>query len=183
MAAERPFQGRGALAVRLLGYSHLTPAAIGERLGGFVYGTIVVLSVIIAGTKAYPHELGHVIVLALVTAVVFWIAHVYAHALGHSVAHDERISFAELKYIARREASMIEAALPPAGALLLGAVGLIGDRAAAWAALCLGLAVLIAQGIAFARIERLGALGTIVVIAINLALGLVLIALKLLVTH
>ena len=155
----------------------------GEQLGGFLYGTIVVLAVIIAGTKAYPHELGHVVLLALVTAVVFWIAHVYAHALGHSVAHDQRVSFAELKYIARREASMIEAALPPAGALLLGAFGLISDRAAVWAAVGLGLAVLVAQGIAFARMERLGRLGTGFVIGMNLALGVVLIALKVFVTH
>jgi hypothetical protein len=157
--------------------------AVGERLSGFIYGTIVVLAVIIAGTKAYPHALGHVIVLALVTAVVFWIAHVYAHALGHSVAHDERVSFAELKYIARREASMIEAALPPAGALFLGAVGLLADRTAIWLAVGLGLAVLVAQGVAFARMERLGRLGTVFVIAMNLALGVVLIGLKLLVTH
>ena len=124
---------------------------------GFIYGTIIVLSVVVAGSKAYPHEPGHVAVLALVTAFVFWIAHVYAHALGHSVAHDERISLDELKYIARREASMIEAALPPAGALLLAVVGVLSTRAAVWAALGLGLAVLAVQGIAFARLERLGA--------------------------
>jgi hypothetical protein len=43
--------------------------------------------------------------------------------------------------------------------------------------------VLFAQGITFARIERLGLLGTLVVVALNLCLGLVLIALKLVVSH
>jgi hypothetical protein len=157
--------------------------AIGERLGGFIYGTIVVLSVIVVGAKAYPDGPGHVAVLALVTAAVFWIAHVYAHALGHSVSHDERISLAELKYIARREASMIEAALPPAGAMVLAALGIMSTRAAAWTALGLGLAVLAAQGIAFARMEHLGRIGTVVVVTVNLCLGLALVGLKVFVTH
>jgi hypothetical protein len=47
----------------------------------------------------------------------------------------------------------------------------------------LGLAVLAAQGVAFARMERLGRLGTAIVVAVNLSLGLVLIALKVFVTH
>jgi hypothetical protein len=168
---------------RLADDARTTRAAIGERLGGFIYGTIVVLAVIVAGAKAYPHEPGHIAVLALVTAVVFWVAHVYADSLGHSVAHDERISFDELKHIARREASMIEAALPPAGALLLGSLSVLSTRAAVWTALGLGLAVLGAQGIAFARMERLGRLGTMLVIGVNLALGVVLIALKVFITH
>lgn len=157
--------------------------AVGERLSGFIYGTIVVLAVVVAGAKAYPDAPGHVAVLALVTAVVFWIAHVYAHALAHSVAHDERISLAELKYITRREASMVEAALPPAGALLLAALGVTSTKTAVWIALGLGLAVLAAQGVAFARMERLGRLGMAIVVAVNLSLGLVLIALKVFVTH
>src|SRR5262249_33874168 len=69
-------------------------AAMGERLGGYIYGTIVVLSVVVAGAKAYPHSPGHIAAFVLVTTVVFWLAHVYAHALGHSVSHDEHLSLA-----------------------------------------------------------------------------------------
>jgi hypothetical protein len=57
-------------------------AKMGERLAGYIYGTIVVLSVDVAGAKAYPHSPGHVAVLVLVTTCVFWLAHVYAHALA-----------------------------------------------------------------------------------------------------
>ena len=156
---------------------------MGERLSGFIYGTIVVLSVIIAGAKAYPHGAGHIAAVVLVTTVVFWLAHVYAHAVGHSVAHDEHLSFAELRYIARREASIIEAALPPVAALALGHFGLISTHASIWLAFGLGLAVLLAQGVTFARVERLGALGTLVVVALNLSLALMLTALKLAVSH
>src|SRR5262249_1263813 len=153
------------------------------RLGGFVYGTIVVLAVVITGGKSYPHEPGHVAVLVVVTTVVFWLAHVYSHALAHSVSRDEHLSFSELRDIARREASLLEAGLPPVVALLLGSIGVLSDNAAVWLAIALGLAVLAAQGIVFARIEKLGWLGTLVVLALNLALGLLLVALKAAVTH
>ena len=158
-------------------------AALGERLAGYIYGTIVVLSVDVAGAKAYPHESGHVAVLVLVTTTVFWLAHVYAHALGESVARDRRIDFGELRHIAHRESSMVEAAVPAVVLLLLGELGVISERSAVWAAFVAGFAVLAAQGIVFARMERLGPLATLAVLAGNLALGFALVALKLFVSH
>ena len=93
---------------------------IAERLAGFVYGTIVVLAVLVAGDAGhYPDDARRIAVLVLVTSFVLWVAHVYAHALAHSVAHDERVSPAELRLIARREGSLVEAAVPPLAALML----------------------------------------------------------------
>jgi len=66
---------------------------------------------------------------------------------------------------------------------VLGALGVMSTSAAVWAAFGLGLVVLGAQGIVVARVERLGHSATIGVVAANLGLGLVLVALKLLVTH
>jgi hypothetical protein len=68
----------------------------------------------------------------------------------HSVARDQHLSAAELLYIARREASIMEAALPPVVALLLGAFGVISTQVAVWAAFALGLLVLAAQGVTVA---------------------------------
>jgi hypothetical protein len=155
----------------------------GERLGGFIYGTIIVLAVIVAGARAYEHEAGHIAGLVAVTVLVFWLAHVYSHALAHAVAHGEHLSLAELRRIARREASILEAAVPPIAALLLGAFGILSTNLAVWVAVVLGLVVLCAQGITFARIERLGRLGTLAVVAANLGLGVLLVGLKLLVSH
>ena len=76
--------------------------AIGERLAGFTYGTIVVLSVLVAGSRAFPDDAWHIAGVVVVTSVVFWLAHVYAHGLEHSVAHDEHLSLSELGRIARR---------------------------------------------------------------------------------
>jgi hypothetical protein len=157
--------------------------AVAARVAGFTYGTILVLSVIVAGAKAYPYGPGHVAALVGVTSVVFWLAHVYADGLGHSVAHDRRLSLAELRHIARREASIVEAAVPAVAALLLGAFGVISTQAAVWAAFGLGLAVLVVEGVTYARVERMDVLGTTLVVAANVSLGLLLIALKLFVTH
>jgi hypothetical protein len=156
----------------------------GEQLSGFVYGTIVVLSVIVTGAKAFPHGLGHIALLVAVTTLVFWLAHVYAHVMSFSVGHDDtHLSLLEVGRIARREASILAAGVPPEAALALGAVGLFGEHLAVWLSFGLGLAVLAITGIVFARIERLGPLrGTLAVLA-NLALGVVLIGLKVLVVH
>ena len=155
----------------------------GERLGGFIYGTIIVLAVVVAGARAYEHEAGHIAGLVAVTVLVFWLAHVYADSLAHAVEHDEHLSLAEVRRIARHEASIIEAAVPPLAALLLGALGIVSTELSVWTAVVLGLVVLFAQGIAFARIERLGRLGTLVVVLANLGLGVTLVGLKLLVSH
>lgn len=155
----------------------------GERLGGFIYGTILVLAVIVAGAKAFEHEAGHIAGLVAVTVIVFWLAHVYADALAHAVAYDQHLSLADLRRIAHREASMVEAAVPPLVALLLGAFGVVSTKLAVWVAFGLGLVVLCAQGITFARVERMGRLGTLAVVAANLGLGVALVGLKLLVSH
>jgi hypothetical protein len=163
--------------------SPLGRSAIGERLSGLIYGTIIVLAVVVAGAKAYPHNAGKVALLVSVTSVVFWLAHVYAHSLAHTVVRDEHLSLAELRRIARRESSIVGAAVPPVAALVLGAVGLVSTRVAAWAAFGVGLAVLALQGFIYARVERLGWLGMVAVVATNLGLGILLVGLKLFVTH
>src|SRR3954471_8568277 len=121
-------------------------AALGERLGGFIYGTIVVLSVIIAGARAFPDDPARIAGIVAVTMLVFWAAHVYAHALAHSVGSDEHLSLAEVRRIARREASILEAAVPPIAALVAGAIGLFDEDTAIWLAVVFGLIVLAGQG-------------------------------------
>jgi hypothetical protein len=157
--------------------------AIGERLAGFIYGTIVVLAVLVAGVRAFPDDAGRISAMVLVTSVVLWVAHVYAHALAHSVAHDERVSLAELRLIARREGSVVEAAVPPLAALLLGVFGVVSTNTAVWLAVGAGLVVLAAQGVVFARVERLRWPAMLLVVAANVGLGLALAALKVFLTH
>jgi len=78
---------------------------------------------------------------------------------------------------------MIAAAVPSTAALLLGAFGLISTKAAVWTAFGLGLGLLVVEGFTFARVERLGRLGTFAIVATNLVLGTALVGLKVLVSH
>jgi hypothetical protein len=156
---------------------------LGQRLGGFVYGTILVLTVVVTGAKAFPHAPGHLALLVAMTTVVFWLAHVYADGLAFSVDHDTRPSLAELGRISRREAAILGAGVPPEVALVFGAVGLLSESVAVWLALGLGLVVLGTTGVVLGRVERLGRLRTLVAILANLTLGVALIGLKVLVVH
>ena len=163
--------------------SHLRGLAMGERLAGFVYGTILTLSVVVAGARAFPHDPAHVAELVAVTSLVFWLAHVYAHWLGESVSHGKHLSFGELRRVISREWSLVEAAVPPIVALLLGAAGLLSERTAVWLAFALGLGVLFVEGIVFVRVERLGLVSGVLVVLANLGFGILLVALKLVLGH
>jgi hypothetical protein len=163
--------------------ARLRRTAIGERLAGFIYGTIIVLSVLVAGSRTFPDDACHIAALVAVTSAVFWLAHVYAHGLAHSVIHDEHLSLAELRRIARREGSIVEAAVPPLAALLLGSLGVFSAKTAVWVAFGLGLVVLAAQGVVFARVERLSWPSTLLLVAANLGLGVLLVGLKVFVAH
>lgn len=163
--------------------SYFSREEIGQRLSGLIYGTVIVISVVVAAARAYPHDAGHIAAVVGVTSVVFWLAHVYAHGIAESVADDQRFSLTRLRRLARREASIVEAAIAPFVALLLAAFGLLSTQVAIWLAIGLGLAVLLLQGIIFARMERLGPLATLGVVTANLFLGVVLVGLKLLVSY
>jgi hypothetical protein len=158
-------------------------SAIGARLGGFIYGTIIALAVLVAGAKAYPDDAGRIAGLVAVSSIVLWLAHVYAHGLAHSVERDEHLTLAELQRIAQRQGSIVEAAVPPLAALLLGAFGVVSTQAAVWIAFGLGLAVLAVQGVVFARVERLRWPAALLVVGANVGLGTVLVGLKVLLGH
>jgi hypothetical protein len=155
----------------------------GARLGGYIYGEILVLATIVGGAQAFKHGAGHIAVLVLVTTTVFWLAHVYAHALAESIQRGQHLSWSELKTVAGRESSIIEAAAIPVLLLGLGSLGLYSVHLAVWLAFAAGLVVLVAEGLAFARMEKLGGLATTAIVTANLVMGLALVGLKLGISH
>jgi hypothetical protein len=154
-----------------------------RTIAGTVYGTIVVMAAMAAGGPSFEHEPWRLLTIVVVTAVIFWIAHVYAHGLGESIALGRRLDISELETIARRELSILLAVVLPALALLLGAIGVVRDTAAVWLALGVATATLAAQGVRYARVERLGRAGTALAIAVNLGLGLAIVAVKVALAH
>ena len=121
---------------------------LGDRqtVAGTVYGTIIVMSVIAAGGKAYEHHLWRLVVLAGGSSVVLWFVR-------------------------------------PLAAVGLGAGGVLAERPSVQLALWLGVVVLAAQGIRYARLEHLHPAATFVTISLNLAIGLALVGLEVLFAH
>jgi hypothetical protein len=163
----------------------LTRLLLGNRqtIAGTVYGTIIVLAVLTAGAKPYEHHLWRLVAIAGVSAVVLWLAHVYSHGLGESLSMGRRLTLAELAAIARREYSIVAAAILPLAAVALGASGLLDEDSSVWLAFGTGVVTLTAQGVRYAQLERLSAAATAVTVSLNVAFGLALIALEVLVAH
>jgi hypothetical protein len=151
--------------------------ALDETIAGTVYGTIIVMGAVVAEASAgkEPRELA---ILVAATVVAVWLGFVYAHGLANSIDAGRRVTITELGEIARRELSIPLAAVGPIAALVLGASGLVYEAAAIWLALSIGLAILVIQGLRYARVEHLGPAGTLVAVAVNLAIGLLIVMLK-----
>jgi len=151
-------------------------------IGGTVYGTVLVLAELTAGAA---EQLGpdKLLVVVAATATVIWVAHVYSHGLGESIEREHRLDRAELRSVATRELPILAAAAAPMSILLLGVLGLVKESTDIWLAFGVGIAALAAQGVRYAHVERLGLRGTVAAVTVNLALGGVVVALKVLVTH
>ena len=161
------------------GWRPLVARTSGSATEG-VYGLILATSVIATSQMPEPLDAGRVALAVLVTAVVFWLGHVYAYVLGAGVSADRALTRAGFAHAAREHWSLVEVVIPLVLVLGLGAIGVIPDRAAIAAATVIALVELAAAG-GYAAIRRgAGPRGTVVSAAIALALGLVVVLLKVL---
>lgn len=155
--------------------------AEGDNLAGGVYGTILVTSIIAAADA--NDAIWRSLAIVVVTAFVFWLAHAYAHALAAGVDHGERLTFDEVRLIARRELPLLQATAFPALALLAGALGLVERKTAYWLAIGIGVAALVWWGLLFSRQVRLSRAATVAVVVVNASFGLSVVALKAFLHH
>jgi hypothetical protein len=141
-----------------------------------VYGTVVVMATLTAAyaSESSPWKLA---------VIVLWIAHLYAHSLSESINLDRRLTAEEVALLARRELGILAAAILPCAALILGAIDVFVEKTAIWLALGIGLATLAAEGVRYARIERLGRIGLIAAVLGNVVLGSFVVVLKVIVAH
>lgn len=155
--------------------------AEGDNLAGGVYGTILVTSIVAAAdaSEAIWRSLG----IVVVTTVVFWLAHVYAHAIASSVDRSAAFSLAEVRRIARHEWPLLQAAALPSLCLAAGGLGLVELTSAYWLAIGVGVAALTWWGLLFARQTGLSRTATFVVVLVNAAFGVCIVALKVFVDH
>jgi hypothetical protein len=159
-----------------------TQGSAGPRSGG-LYGAVLVLAVITALTKGDHDHTDVAVVLGgvLVTTIVFWIVHVYADTLAARVAEPGRRWRDLAQEHGRHDITIIEAAIPPGLPLLLGTLGVLSRSVAIWGAIAVGLLDLFAWGALLGRALAYGLSRTIAIGLLNVALGGVMVGLKVLV--
>lgn len=153
-----------------------------NRIAGYVYGTIAVMGALAAGSSAHTDS-WRLVTIAASTVLVLWIAHVYSHLLAESISAGRRFDRAELINVMRRELPIALAAVGPIAALVLGAAGVLADTTAIRLALGIGVATLAMQGLRYAGVAGFSRAGTIVAVAVNVSLGLVIVALEVALGH
>jgi hypothetical protein len=164
-------RAREHLVVRLL-------AGAPEHLGGTLYGTIVVLAIIAAGSTSHTAHPWQLVDLVASSTVVLWIAHVYAHGVADSVREGHRLRAPELRGVARHEAAIVIAAVAPVCALILGAIDVLPEDSAISLAIGLCLTTLAMEALRYARLERLGLTATVFTVGMNLLIGVLIVVLK-----
>jgi hypothetical protein len=145
---------------------------------GAVYGSLLAASVV-AGTGADGEPLRPLDLAALLlgTGVAFFVAHVYAQVAGNAAA--EASWRDAVRRSASREWPLVQAAFPPAAVALAG--GLLGLPDGVSALLALGVAVAGQVGWAVLASVRAGfsRWGIVLSGAVNLLIGLAILALEL----
>ncbi|WP_069173667.1 hypothetical protein [Streptomyces griseus] len=149
---------------------------------GAVYGSLLAASVVATAGAAGDFSRVQLIVLLLVTGMVFWAAHVYAHLAGERISA-RPIDRRQAGRVARREWSIVEAAVLPAAAVAISPVLGLDLAGTVW----LALSTAIAQQVVWAALGaiRAGAPRRMVIgegIA-NLLLALVIVAAKVALGH
>lgn len=145
-------------------------------IAGTVYGTIVVMGSLAAGSA--HSDSWRLATIAASTVLVLWIAHVYSHSLAEAINAGRRLDRAEVLDVMRRELPIPIAAIGPTAALMLGAAGIFGETTAIRVAFGIGLATLALQGLRYASVEGFSRLGAIIAVTVNVSLGLVIVALE-----
>jgi hypothetical protein len=151
---------------------------VDDRIASTVFGTVTAMATVTAYGRIFPDDPWKVEELVVTTAVVLWIAHLYTHGLSESITEGRRLNGSRVWSLAVRELGILLAAVPASIALTLGALGVFDETVSIWLALGLGLGVLAVEGVRYARIERLGSVGMLVAVAVNVGIGLLVVALK-----
>ena len=152
----------------------LTGASQDGDAASAVYGTILAASILIASAGGA----GTVFLTVIGTGIVFWLAHAHVAVMRRVVRHGEHIDAHKIRKVLTEEWPLVQASLSPAAPLILAMLGIIGETTAADIGILICFVGLIAWGIVVARAARLSRRHTTLAVGINVALGLLLIVLK-----
>ncbi len=158
-----------------------TPARQTVHATGAIYGTILVTALVAGLSEDPDYDPEDILISVLATAIVFWLAHAYARVLGDRLDGDQRGARALTRSALAAEWSLIQAALLPGAALLLGIAGVWSRNVSVSVAIGLGVASLFAYGFLFARRLRRGLAGALLTATLNALAGVTIVILKVLI--
>ncbi len=143
-----------------------------------VYGSVVAGTVIVTAGGATPVALA---VMLVVSGIVFWLAHVYAITVANVHGGWE---FGAIRKGLRKEWPVAFAAIPPAIAALTAAFfDDISPTDGAWIALVVAIVEQQVWGYAAARRSGMTGLALVRTITLNVLIGVVVVVLKVAVSH
>ncbi|MGW6906811.1 hypothetical protein [Streptomyces sp. NPDC054940] len=149
---------------------------------GAVYGSLLAASVLATAGAVGHYSRFQLVMLLIVTGLVFWAAHVYAHIAGERLV-GQPWSRREIRQVAGHEWSIVEAAALPAATVAVSPLLGLDSGGGVW----LALGVAVAQQVTWACLSaaRGGATRRQLVAeaAVNLVLGLIIVAAKALLGH
>ena len=147
-----------------------------------IYGSIVATSIVgaLRVTHAPPSESTTALAATL---VVLWLLHTWAAVSGERIHAGHRLSLRRVKKLAREEWPIVEAGIGPVIALALGWAGVLDEDLATRLAIGIGIVQLFAWGFVLGRRVYNGWFGALVSGVANGALGVVLVALEIAVSH
>lgn len=152
----------------------------GPDLSSAVYGSLLVTTLVAAQARSDAST--EFIAISLLIAVgVFWLTDVWSAVVDHRVRGP--ITRAELGGIARNKSPMLAVAIIPAIVLGTANIGLTTAEQAVDLALVVGVIQLFVWGLAVGRAVNRGWGVALLVAAVDCALGLVIVVLKVLVLH
>src|SRR4051794_17495619 len=121
-----------------------------RNLAGAIEGTIIATAVVAGLDEAEATPVRALLLLAA-TGTLFWAAHVYALLLAGRIHGRHRMRAADVGEVMALEWPLLQAVSPLSLPLLAGALDIISDDVSLDLALLVGVLMLVAWGVLFAR--------------------------------
>jgi hypothetical protein len=147
------------------------------NLAGAIEGTIIATAVVAGLDKAEATPV-RALLLLFATGTFFWLAHVYALLLAARIHGRHRMRPGDIGRVMALEWPLLQAGSPLSLPLLAGSIGILSDDVSVSLALLVGVLMLVAWGVLFARREGHRPGGILVAAFLNGLLGLFIVALK-----
>lgn len=151
---------------------HLRIGPLVVEIGRWVYGTVILMTVLVVYADSGPVSFGEAAGVVLAPMIATFLAHLFAHVLAAESAKSGGLNRNELVHLVRSEAQFLLLALAPLAVLLAGALGAFTPPTAVVLILWGGVALLLFVGGLAGRRVGLGWWGTTASAAASATLGL-----------